>query len=99
MTHKYVHKYVPGPWAYDTNGLITAGPRRLHIAQTVTTGMGWKGEHNARILAAAPEMLQALQIALLAMERAAMQMGLDPAMDTECAIIRTAINKALEITP
>jgi hypothetical protein len=61
--------------------------------------MGRAAEYNAALLTAAPEMLQALQIALLAMERAAMQMGLDPAMDTECNIIRAAINKALEVTP
>ena len=93
------HKHTTGPWAYDTNGLITAGPRRLHIAHTAVTGMGRAAEYNAALLTAAPEMLQALQIALLAMERAAMQMGLDPAMDTECNIIRAAINKALEVTP
>ena len=92
--HNYTH--TPGPWDYDTNGLITAGPRRLHIAQTAVTGMGRAAELNARVLAAAPDMLQALQIALLSMERAAMQMGIDPAMDTECQIIRAAINKALE---
>lgn len=92
------HKHTPGPWAYETNGLITASPRRLHIAQTISTGMG-QGMANARLLAAAPEMLQALKIALLAMERATMQMGLDPAMDTECNIIGAAISKALEVTP
>jgi hypothetical protein len=58
--------------------------------------MGRAAELNARVLAAAPEMLQALKLALLSMERAAMQMGIDPAMDTECQIIRAAINKALE---
>jgi hypothetical protein len=92
--HNYTH--TPGPWAYDTNGLITAGPRRLHIAQTAVTGMGRAAELNARVLAAAPDMLQALQIALVSMERATMQMGIDPAMDTQCNIIRAAITKALE---
>ena len=90
------HKHTSGPWTADESGLIGAGPQFLHIAQTVTTGMGHAAAANARVLAAAPEMLQALQIALLAMERTVMQMGLDPAMDTECNIIRAAINKALE---
>ena len=90
------HKHTSGPWTANESGLIGAGPQFLHIAQTVTTGMGHAAAANARVLAAAPEMLQALQIALLAMERAAMQMGLNPAIDTECNIIRAAINKALE---
>jgi LDH2 family malate/lactate/ureidoglycolate dehydrogenase len=92
--HMHNHTHTPGPWATDTNGLITAGPRRLHIAQTAVTGMGRAAELNAYALAAAPEMLQALKLALLSMERAAMQMGIDPAMDTECSIIRAAITKA-----
>jgi hypothetical protein len=58
--------------------------------------MGHAAAANARILAAAPDMLQALQIALTSMERAAMQMGIDPAMNTECQIIHAAITKALE---
>jgi hypothetical protein len=89
-------KHTPGTWTADSAGLITTGPHRLHIAQTATTGMGHAAEANARLLAAAPDMLQALQIALLSMERATMQMGIDPAMDTECNIIRAAITKALE---
>lgn len=96
--HMHTYTHTPGPWTTDTNGLITAGPRRLHIAQTAVTGMGRAAELNANLLAAAPEMLQALQIALLSMERTVMQMGMDPAMDTECNIIRAAINKALEPT-
>ena len=90
------HKHTTGPWTANESGLIGAGPQFLHIAQTVTTGMGHAAAANARVLAAAPEMLQALQIALLAMERATMQMGLDPEMDTECSIVRAAINKAME---
>jgi hypothetical protein len=96
--HKHNYTHTPGPWAYDTNGLITAGPRRLHIAQTAVTGMGRAAELNAALLAAAPDMLQALKIALISMERAVIQMGIDPAMDTECQIIRAAITKAQEPT-
>ena len=88
------HRHTTGPWNAHENGLISAGPQCLHIAQTVTTGMGHAAAANARVLAAAPEMLQALKLALLSMERAAMQMGIDPAMDTECSIIRAAITKA-----
>jgi hypothetical protein len=90
------HKHTAGPWTANESGLIGAGPQFLHIAQTVTTGMGHAAAANARVLAAAPEMLQALKVALLSMERATMQMGQDPAMDTECNIVRAAITKALE---
>ena len=92
--HNYTH--TPGPWATDTNGLITAGPNRLHIAQTAVTGMGRAAELNANLLAAAPDMLQALKLALVSIERTAMQQGQDPSTDTEAAIVRAAITKALE---
>jgi len=94
--HKHNYTHTPGPWATDTNGLITAGPRRLHIAQTSVTGMGRAAELNAYLLAAAPDMLQALQMALVSIERSVMQQGQDPSTDTEAAIVRAAINKALE---
>lgn len=54
-------KHTPGPWTAHDDGLITAGPRRLHIAQTATTGMGHAAADNARLLAAAPDLLQALR--------------------------------------
>ena len=54
-------EHTPGPWTTDSAGLVTAGPRRLHIAQAATTGMGHAAEANARLLAAAPDLLEALQ--------------------------------------
>ena len=54
-------KHTPGTWTADGAGLITTGPHRLHIAQTATTGMGHAAEANARLLAAAPDLLDALQ--------------------------------------
>jgi hypothetical protein len=48
------------------------------------------------VLAAAPDMLQALQMALVSIERSVMQQGQDPSTDTEAAIVRAAINKALK---
>ena len=88
--------HTQGPWATDTNGLITAGPRRLHIAQTAVTGMGRAAEANALLLAAAPDLLHALTLALQSIERTCHQQGADPATDTEAAVIRAAIRKALE---
>lgn len=88
--------HTPAPWSADAAGLITAGPNRLHIAQAATTGMGHAADANARLMAAAPQMLDALALALAAMERTARQYNTDPAADTECRIIRAAITKALE---
>lgn len=89
-----MNKHTDGPWATDTNGLITAGPRRLHIAQTAITGMGRAAEANANLLAAAPEMLDALRIALRELENACHQAGANPETDTTCAIIRNTITQA-----
>ena len=90
------HKHTTGPWNAHENGLISAGPQCLHIAQTVTTGMGYAAAANARLLAAAPDMLTALNLAALAIERNCYQQGIDPAADTEAQIVRAAIRKALE---
>lgn len=52
--------HTPGPWTATPSGLITAGQRGLHIAQTATTGMGHAADANARLIAAAPDLLAAL---------------------------------------
>jgi len=91
-THTYTH--TSGPWTTDTNGLITAGKNRLHIAQTAVTGMGRAAELNAYLLAAAPDLLLALKVAYTSIERSTMQMGLDPVMDTECQYLLAVIKKA-----
>ncbi len=54
-------KHTHGPWTAHDNGLITAGPRGLHIAQTATVGMGHAATANARLIAAAPDLLLALR--------------------------------------
>lgn len=90
------HKHTPGPWTTDTNGLITAGPRRLHIAQTAVTGMGHAAEANAFLLAAAPDLLDAL---IAADKWVAMYHDLpghDAASQCMSRVIRAAISKALE---
>lgn len=53
--------HTPGPWTANPDGLIHAGKNRLHIAQAANTGMGHAAAANARLMAAAPDMLAALQ--------------------------------------
>lgn len=90
------HKHTQGPWMASETGLIGAGPQFLHIAQTVTTGMGHAAAANARLIAAAPEMLDTLVLALRILERRINAQGIDHTDDTECNILRAVIRKALE---
>ena len=52
--------YTQGPWTASPDGLIHAGKNRLHIAQAATIGMGHAAEANARLIAAAPDLLAAV---------------------------------------
>jgi hypothetical protein len=49
---------------------------------------------NQFLLDAAPDLLLALKVAYTSIERSTLQMGLDPAMDTECQYILAVIKKA-----
>lgn len=62
--------HTPGPWAANPDGLIHAGKNRLHIAQAATIGMGHAAAANARLMAAAPDLLAALQKLVRAIDRA-----------------------------
>lgn len=53
--------YTQGPWTASPDGLIHAGKNRLHIAQTATIGMGHAAAANARLMAAAPDLIAALE--------------------------------------
>lgn len=86
--------HTPAPWSADAAGLITAGPNRLHIAQAATTGMGHAADANARLIAAAPEMLDTLALALRVIERRMNAQGIDHTDDTEAQILRAVIRKA-----
>jgi hypothetical protein len=49
---------------------------------------------NQFLLDGAPDLLLALKVAYTSIERSTLQMGLDPAMDTECQYILAVIKKA-----
>lgn len=84
--------HTPAPWSADAAGLITAGPNRLHIAQAATKGMSHAADANARLIAAAPAMLEALHLLIGAAEQHAMSD--DPDVKKELETARAAYNQA-----
>lgn len=78
--------HTPGPWAANPDGLIHAGKNRLHIAQAATIGMGHAAAANARLMAAAPDLLAAC---LMARE------NLSPAYSSDHMLIRM-LNDAIK---
>lgn len=88
-------EHIPGPWEAHENCLITAGKNKMHIAQCATTGLGYAAAGNARLIAAAPEMLRALELALIDIENTLRRtFNTDPQTDTTYTIIRNTIRKA-----
>lgn len=93
--------HTPGPWSikYRTpfgggepyfDGVIDADGRQLRV-DGVTLTSGPIAEANARLMAAAPNMLEALHRAALALAFAA---ETSPAMRDDCEAILTAIANA-----
>ncbi len=80
--------HTSGPWVTNQSGLVTAGKNRLHIAQTATIGMGHAADANARLIAAAPDLLAALR------ELLADPYLSDPINTDRMAQARAAITKA-----
>lgn len=57
-------RHTPGPWRIGQDkALIVAGPHGLHIARAAQVGMP-NCEANARLIAAAPDLLAALRMLL-----------------------------------
>ena len=56
-------KHTPGPWRVDPTDdtRILQGPNGLHVAYAANRGMGHAAPANARLIAAAPELLDALR--------------------------------------
>jgi hypothetical protein len=54
-------KHTPGPWGFV--GEILTGPRGLKLGTfSEGPGLGYAADANARLIAAAPELLEALQL-------------------------------------
>ena len=90
-------KHTPGPWLFDEeSGAITTHKRIAKgIARIVTVRLGWaepfESEQiaNARLIAAAPELLEALQLCRQHMYEHASDTP-DNAFEKMCAVIAKA---------
>ena len=54
-------QHTPGPWEIDTRHGITSGPCRIRMPEPPTAKNMETALANARLIAAAPEMLEALK--------------------------------------
>jgi hypothetical protein len=90
--------YTPGPWrlsAGDETAIFTGCGKRISAAYSGgLSGIGiGEAEANARLIAAAPDMIAALQMALIALERSEKERGI---RHLETFAVRAAIAKAVQ---
>lgn len=89
-------KHTPGPWRVGKGGpnmCPTVGTEKGLMVAMVAYGDGHPTQANARLIAAAPDLLEALE----GMERALLQMMDDPSRADEMSVVikaRAAIAKA-----
>lgn len=64
-------KHTPGPWfsAYDDNGFYEIGSESVSLRLAFTYGEGETDEANARLIAAAPDLLDVVKEANAELER------------------------------
>ena len=86
-------KHTPGPWNYDRSGysLYVNSGRELVTALSMDGKRLETSEANARLIAAAPDMLDALQ---RAREVLLWNLGDDARIDAAFDAVTAAINKA-----
>lgn len=94
--------HTPGPWHYHSNSLVTTSPDD-RLGETVARAVGTsiqvfhnhKPEHiaeaNARLIAAAPELLEALRELLAVSPYDSTLPEVRPAVDKSIAALRKAI--------
>lgn len=54
------HKHTPGPWSVDNGNRATGFTVKIATDELLVGGYGLTSEANARLIAAAPELLEAL---------------------------------------
>ena len=92
-------QHSPGPWKRNAHGeLIDSAGNRVHFRQVITQASGTPeriavAEANTRLAESAPDLLEALRVAVVALAGAAKhapQLGLTEAYDTVSAAISKA---------
>lgn len=91
-------KHTPGPWNVlpaenEQGGFDIDSEYGYHIAETIG-GLDYEEEANARLIAAAPDLLEALIRLLPMAEDGAFQYGGKPDEDEDIIYARAAIAKA-----
>src|SRR5690554_4441232 len=67
--HQAQHKHTPGPWAHRNGRIFAADHESLTIANVARSADGDYSPANARLIAAAPELLQSCRGMLHALEK------------------------------
>jgi hypothetical protein len=101
------HKHTPGPWRFSSDGYIVSSATGERVCSPHSTLLGGKVsdqikdlKRNARLIAASPELLEALTLLLRSLEiEQRINGGLDPRYTTidiprAIKIAETAIAKA-----
>ena len=86
-------KFTPGPWKIGTpppNGEQTIGTAQGLMVAVATTGAGVQTKANATLIAAAPELMEALQRLLSENDNMTQRINLLGAMDQARAAIAKA---------
>lgn len=97
-------KHTPGPWILhgalarieDVNGRLLAVPVFQSQNDTGTTYGSNENLANAKLIAAAPELLEALKETLFLLQGYAVQYGHAPTLDKKIKTAKEAIKKATE---
>lgn len=91
MTDEVMH--TPGPWTTGPRGVSVYGPDNMRLA-TLDSRLLSQRSHNARLMAAAPDMLAALRAAELIMRAYVMPEHFDGHAAAALTTVRDAIAKA-----
>lgn len=85
--------HTPGPWKLLYNGsLVQDIGQQLHLGTfSESAGLGTAAKDNAALIAAAPDLLQALELLLIMIDA--------PADDPDIVRARNAVTKAKGETP
>jgi hypothetical protein len=90
-------QHTPGPWELRGPRLVT-DKNGVIIAENISSNEG-TSEANAHLIAAAPELLEALKLGLLLIERIEPNDKLDEHEQAFANAARAAIQKAMEEQP